>query len=218
MSQRVRSMMASVDDMMTVAEEPLAVHQFSPTPAFYTFVIFLNIALVFLGTFFVPLSALGVTGLVVSSLFLYTRLYAGYHIRPAMVWASLGLATFSAVFDCLTAYFSAVNSANANARHGAYVACYVLTFLGAVPYLVLSTCLFARLRRLVQQQHVAAPQSGDLAVISLPGDADADAADAAAVHAAPDSKGPYPVDVAQSSGAAVLPNNSDDHVVLYPSA
>lgn len=217
MSQRVRSMMVTVDDMMTVAEEPLAVHQFNPTPSFYTFVIFLNIALVFLGTFFVPLSALGVTGLVVSSLFLYTRLYAGYHIRPAMVWAALGLATFAAVFDCLTAYFSAVNSANASARHGAYVACYVLTFLGAVPYLFVSTCLFARLRRLVQQQQQ--PAHADLSVISLPAD---DANDAAAVPAAqpladgtagPDSKGPYPVD-----GTAVLPNNGDDSVVVYPTA
>lgn len=213
MAQRVRSMMASVDDMMEVAEVPLAVHQFSPTPGFYTFVIFLNIALVFLGTFFVPLSALGVTGLVVSSLFLYTRLYAGYRIRPAMVWACLGLATFAAVFDCLTAYFSAVNSANAAARHGAYVACYVLTFVGAVPYLVVSTCLFARLRRLVQQQPPL-PQGphADSTVIALPDPVDAPAPAPADAHA------PYPVDVAQSSGTAVLPNTSDDNVVLYPGA
>lgn len=215
MSQRVKNVMASVDDMMAVGEEPLGAHQFRPTPAFYTFVILLNIALVFLGTFFVPLSALGVTGLVVSALFLYTRLYAGYRIRPAAVWASIALATAAAVCDCLTAYFSAVNSANAAAHHGAYVACHVLTFLTAVPYLVLSTCLFARLRRLVQQQ----PQHPDLSVISLPVDDDAAAAAAQPAQplaadtttAAADSTAPYPVD-----GTAVLPNNGD--VVVYPSA
>ena len=200
----MHSVMSSVDEMIAVTEVPRAEHHFRVTPMFYQFALAYNAVFVVMGTVFVSMAPLCVVATTLSALFIYSRLYAGYRMRPATVWACLCLSFLTAALNCLTSHYSAVHSANKEHYGNTLVACYILQYLFAVPYLVLSSCVYFRLSKIVPSRPAAAAAPVDV-VVGMPAEQpDQQQQQAQQAQQQQADVQVYPVDIPQSGGAVVV--------------
>ena len=188
--ESVRGVVSRMDDMMAVSEEPLVQHMFNPTPRFYVLMIIFNVVVSLFALFFPALGTLGVATILVSCLFLITRFCSGYRVSPALMWSTIGLAVFSAMMMSCVTYYAAIHAANSDEAKTAVIAVTVLGALTLIPYLIISSMILRKFRDLALLQ--AAPA---MTVVMPPTQNDAPAAAGAQS---------YPVDIAQSDGAAVI--------------
>ena len=187
----VRSVASNVEDAVSVTEVPMSEHQFRATPTFYKFALILNAMLVVLGLLFTPMAQLSVASTLLGALFIYTRLYAGYRIRPATVWVTLVASLLSAICTSLAAYYSTLYVASEEGRTAALV-WGVFQWLFSLTYLGVSSVVFSILGKPTQGQ--AAP----INIVDVPVEPEQPK------DQKPSDVPVYPVDIPQSGGAVVV--------------
>jgi len=175
---------------LDVSEDTLGQHPFNPTPRFHLLLMLECSLFLILGMCSSAFVMMAFATVFLVSAFIYCRLCTGLKINQILLYVHVAFASGSALFFSAQSHYNAVDAAKGVTTNSTILC--VMSVVFTIPFLIFSDIILLKMYKLSRTSNVSsAPPS--IIVSDVPPQ-----------QAAPVATQSYPVDIAQSDGAAVL--------------